>query len=184
MSERKKKIRRKPGQVFQVPLGNGKYAYGQTTKYYSIFFDYQNDGKNPDINEIIQKPILFKIGVAYYVIEDKIWPVLGILPINPEFEKEEDLFTYNTDKQHYVIWKTATHKILASPEEIYNLEYFSSWEHGSVSDRLRDHFAGRPCYWVEEARNSHNPNFERDIVKFYQQYGYEHPYFKDDGSEK
>ena len=172
-TEKKKKIRRKPGQVFQVPLGNGEYAYGQTTDAYSVFFDYKDDGKNPDIEDIILKPVLFKIGVAYYAIKEEIWPILGVLPVNPEFEKEQELFTYNNIKKTYVIWKTALNKVPATPEEIYGLECFASWGAKHVERRLRDHFAGRPNYTVELFRNEHNPDFERNIIKFYAQHGYE-----------
>ncbi len=175
-----KRIREKVGQVFQVPLGNGLFGYGQVaTKTKQVFFDYQDDGSAEDLEKIIQRPMLFIICVDSYVIKEGLWKVLGVLPVNPDFEKEEDVFSYDSIKEKYVIWKTGIHKVIATPEEIYNLECFSSWEHGAVADRLRDHFAGRPCYWVDEARNQHNIHFKRDIHEFYEQYGYAHPFGKE-----
>lgn len=173
MSEKKIRIRRNPGQVFKVPLGEGKYGYGQTTSYNCAFFDYQDHGEITDLKDLLKHTVIFRVGVAHYAITDGIWPVLGVLPVDPALEKEEDPFTYNTLKQTYLIWNTGTDRVPATPEEIYNLECFASWGPEHVERRLRDHFAGRPNYTVENFRNQHNPDFERDIEKFYAQYGYE-----------
>lgn len=171
--ERKKKIRRKAGQVFQVPLGDGTYGYGQTTSYNCVFFNCRDKGEIKELKDIVKQPVIFRVGVDHYAITDGIWPVLGVLPVAHYLEEEEDPYTYDSIKGRYVIWKTGTLQVPATPEEIYNLECFSSWGPEHVEQRLKDHFAGRPNYDVENFRNRHNPNFERDIVKFYAQYGYD-----------
>jgi hypothetical protein len=172
--EKKKRIREEVGQVFQVPLGNNLYGYGQvapTAEY--AFFDYFNNGQIENLEDIINRPVLFRLTVDSYVIKEGLWPIIGILPVKKELKINNTPFTYDSDKNSYLIWKNGLEQILATPEEIYNLECFASWEDKHVEQRLRDHFAGRPNFDVEYFRNQHNPNFERDIEKFYQQYGYD-----------
>jgi hypothetical protein len=173
MVEKKQRIRRKAGQIFQVPLRDGTFGYGQTTSYNCAFFDLRDQGEVEDLKSIIQKPILFRVGVANYAITEGIWPVVGILPVADFLEEEEDPFTFDIRKKQYLIWKSGTERIPATPEEIYNLECFASWDPEHIEQRLKDHFEGRPNFDVEYFRNQHNPNFERDIEKFYQQYGYD-----------
>lgn len=175
MTEKKKRIREKVGQVFQVPLGDKTFGYGQVVTMGSmVFFNYQDKGTNFNLEEIIQQPIIFKVTVDSYVIKDGIWCVLGNLPVNPKLQEKQFKFTYDITKKVYLIWRTILKQEVATPEEIYNLECFASWGPHHVERRLRDHFAGRPNYTVELFRNEHNPNFERDIKKFYKQYGYDY----------
>ena len=172
MTEKKKRIREKPGQVFRVPLGKGLFGYGQLVDPYSVFFDYKDNGTNTDPAFVIQQPVIFTVSVGSYAIKDQLWEVLSVLPVNPEFVQQRRLFTYTPDTKAYLIWESGTRQIVATPEDIKDLECFASWSHRSAEQRLLDYFEGRPNYSYEFHHNQHNPNFPKTRKEFYAQYGY------------
>jgi hypothetical protein len=178
MTEKRKSIREKIGQVFQVPLGDGTFGYGQVaTKGPFVFFDYLDRGEAENLNTIIDSPRLFRITVDQYAITRGLWPILGVLPVKPEYQEARDVFSYDSEKGHYVIWSWKSgdmEQIPATADQIQNLEYFASWSPRAAKERLIDHFAGRPNYEIESGRHRHDPNFP-DMVEFYRQYGYEYP---------
>lgn len=170
---KKKRIRRKPGQILRIPLGNGVFAYGQTrTISGCIFFDYKDDGIATDPQFVIKQPVIFQIGIDDYAIRDQLWEVIAVLPVNPEFDQSKRAFTYNSDTNEYYIWEKGKDQIPATPEDIKGLEAIASWGHRSAEQRLIDYFEGRPNYDFEADRNEHNPNFPKTCKEFYAQYGY------------
>ena len=171
---KKKRIRKKEGQIFRVPLSGGSFGYGQVMPVSgSVFFDYTDDGTNTDPNFVIRQPILFDIGVDDYVIKDQIWEVIAILPVNPEFmEINRKAFTYSRDTNSYFIWPGNAPKFEVTPEDIKGIEMIASWDHRSVEQRLLDYFENRPNYTYESMHNRHDPNFPKTRKEFYAQYGY------------
>jgi hypothetical protein len=94
---KKKRIRRKPGQVLRIPLGKGVFGYCQTLPVSGCaFFDYKDDGVNTDPQFVIKQPVIFEIGVNDYVIQDGFWEVISVLPVNPEFDQSKRAFTYSS----------------------------------------------------------------------------------------
>lgn len=178
----KKGIRKKIGQVYRIPLEEGVYGYGQVvTDVEHAFFDYKDNGHDTDIEKVLAASVLFKLTVDSYVVNKGYWEILGVYPVNPEYQQYIPCFSYNFNNSNcYEIWHKGKGRVPATWEEIKDLECLSSWGHEHVEQRLRDHFAGRPNFDVEYFRNKHNPDFERDIVKFYKQYGYD---FKLPGEE-
>lgn len=177
MSEvKKKRFRQKIGQVFQIPLSCGKFGYCQMVNEadYS-FFDYFDDGLISDIKQILHNKIIFSIGVDYYVFKEGIWKLIGVSDVTDNFKYTEP-FSYDVIAETYLIWRVVDgflKQIPATSEEIRDLECFASSNERHVTERLEDYLAGRPNYWVEHARNQHDPNFP-GIVEFYKKYGYDY----------
>jgi hypothetical protein len=181
---KKKRIREKPGQVFRIPLGKGLFGYGQFVDPYSVFFDYTDGGIDTDTKQVVEQPVIFTVTVDDYVIKDQFWQVIAVLPVNPAFIKKRELFSYSRDINGYLIWKSVTQQIIATPDEIKGMECFSSWGHRHVEQRLLDYFEGRPNYSYEVQHNLHNPDFPKGRIAFYNQYNYtmkeDEPGYKDE----
>lgn len=177
----KKKYRGKIGDIFRIKLEKNLYGYGQiVSKVEHAFFDYFNDGSISNLSEIVSSNIIFRISVDSYVIRDGFWEIIGNSIVAGNLKISLPLFTHDIYTNEYTIWTTQG-KRPGTPDEIQNLECLASWGNNHVEQRLKDHLAGRPNYDVEHFRNLHNPNFERNSVTFYKQYGYD---FKiDDDSE-
>jgi hypothetical protein len=169
----KKGIRKKIGDVYKIPLGDGSFAYGQVvTAVDHVFFDFTDSGKANDLPSIINNRVLFKCTVDRYVISKGYWEIVGRLPVKKEHTVYNGLFSYNSFTNSYQIFKDGIGFVPATWEEVQNMEPFASWGHRAVEQRLIDHFAGRPCYFIEADRNEHRKDFP-DIFTFYKKYGYD-----------
>ena len=170
---KKKRIRKKTGQLLRVPLRNGLFGYCQTLPVSGCaFFNYKDDGISTDPQFVIKQPVVFEIGVNDYVIQDGLWEVIAVLPVNPELIKDTKAFTYSSDTNEYYIWEKGKDQVPATPEEIKDLEAIASWYHRSAEQRLLDYFEGRPNYDYEVDHNEHDSNFPKTRKEFYAQYGY------------
>ncbi len=177
MTEKKqKKIRLKIGQLFQIPLTERRFAYCQMSSIGShAFFNYFDDGEDPNIEKILNSDIIFYTTVDSYVFKEGVWKLLGCFDLKREYISQE-LFSYDSILKTYIIWRMIDgilRKIPATPEEIKDLECFASSNDRHIIERLEDYLAGRPNYWVEADKNQHNPNFP-GIVEFYKRYGYDY----------
>lgn len=177
MTEKKKrKIQQKIGQLFQIPLSSNRFGYCQmVSEGFHMFFECFDDGNNPDIEKILNSKALFCIGVSSYIFKDGVWSLLGCFNVKKDY-KRQDLFSYDRLKKTYIIWRVVDgilQKIPSTPEEIQNLECFASSDERHVIERLEDHLAGRPNYWIELDKNQHDPNFP-GITEFYKKYGYDY----------
>ena len=173
--EKKKRFRKKIGMVFRIDLKEGTYGYGQVaTEVDNIFFDHQDEADHfTPIEEILEKPIAFYATVDRYVLKEGLWEILGIYPVKPENQVFPDFFGYDPFKKTYTLFKKGIGYVPCTLEETYGHEYLTSYGHGGIEQRLRDHFAGRPCWYIEYDRTQHlGPTF-MSMKEFYKQYGYD-----------
>jgi len=178
---KKKRFREKIGMVFRVNLKeNGMYAYGQVaTKTKNIFFDhFDKEGEWTPVEDIIQKPLTFYLIVDSYVLKEGIWDILGAWPVKPENQIFPKDFGYDSFKKTYFIWEGGNH-VTCTLEETYGRECKAAWDHISVEQRLRDHFAGRPNYDCVSDRSEHISPLSIGIKKFYRQHGYDFHWMND-----
>jgi Immunity protein 26 len=170
--EKKKRYRRTIGQIFQIPLGDGTFSYGQViSSSENVFFDYRDRGDILYMSEIVSSNKLFVICVDDYVLRKGVWKVLGKFTVKDVLIPDQAFYWDNFNKR-YLILRDGVGHFFASFEDVKNLECLSSWGHVSVEQRLRDHFAGRPNYDYVKDRNQHDPNFP-DRRTFYKRYGYD-----------
>jgi len=152
---RKRRVRRKVGDVVSIPLEDNRVAFGWVLEEPLLaFFDYSCDtGAMPTIDEIIRKPISFRVNVMNYAVTRGRWTVIGHAPVpekllqTPWFFKE-DRFSGKLSLTQV----GAGDEIPATPEQCKGLERAAVWDPEHVEDRLRDHFAGRPNIWVESLK--------------------------------
>jgi len=146
---RSRRVKRKPGDVLRIDLGEGESGFGRVLPGTIAFYQ----AKSPPIlsvEEIVNRPILFKIWVMDYAISNGIWPVIGHVPLTKELLVESRFFKRDAITESLTIYRDSTgEEIPASKQECEGLECAAVWDPEHVVDRLRDHFAGRPNKWLE-----------------------------------
>lgn len=157
---KKSPVRRMPGQIVEISLGQGKKAYGRVLSvplfaFYDKLFDAS---EHPDKNEIVGLPVAFKINVMNSAVTHGHWPIVGRMNLTsdlqevPKFCKQDlstgDLYIY----QEIPELASNNYERRATTNECEGLETAAVWEADHVEDRLRDHFAGRPNKWVAQLK--------------------------------
>lgn len=85
---KKKKAKSVDGDIFQVPLLNGKVCYGQLLDYQMpniirvAFFEGPYDPETViSVDEIIRQKVFSKIATDKYFLIDGEWPIVGNAPV-------------------------------------------------------------------------------------------------------
>jgi len=148
----KKRIVIKSGDVFKIDLGDSTHCYAHICKgrTLTIFYDY-NGEEELDLVQISALNILFKTSIYNYVPRTENWIRVGNiaseeLDIEPYFYKKDpisgQLYLYHSE------FAETNYERKATLAEIEGLERASVWAENHIEDRLRDHYAGRPCKWL------------------------------------
>lgn len=193
MTEQKPKrryFRKKVGMVFRIPLNEqDAYAYGQVaTEVDNIFFDHQDRGDHwTPVEDILQKPVIFVATVDRYVLKEGLWDVLGVWPVDAKNQEFPETVGYDTLKKTYFFWRNNPEKgrvdqIPCSLEDIEGHEFLTSWGHGGIEQRLRDHFAGRSNFDItyQQLYHVHQGMGYMSRKDFYKQYGYDFHWLDDE----
>lgn len=115
-----------------------------------IFYDY-NSSDDLEKSTITKLKILFKVWVYKYVPRTENWLRIGNiaskeLEIEPYFYKKDpisgQLYLYHSE------FAETNYERKATLKEIEGLEKAAVWAENHIEDRLRDHYAGRPCKWL------------------------------------
>lgn len=137
------KIRRRPGDVFVIPLGGQFYSFGRVLNGPLVaFYDLRATGV-PDIDCILAANVIFRIWVMDTAIASGHWPVVGnrliepYLLVPPRFYSQ-NLRTGALRMHHRGVERPAT------IDDVRGLECAVIWEPHHVEERLRDHFHGIP----------------------------------------
>jgi hypothetical protein len=152
-SSKKRAIRRKVGDVLRIPLGSGEYGFGRVLR--SVLYAFYDAKSPPDlsIDEIIGRPILFKVCVMDYAVKKGVWEVIGNAPLTEDLLIEPWFFKKDPISRVLTLYRDSTaEEIPANRSECEKLECAAVWDPEHVADRLRDHFAGRPNKWVLSMR--------------------------------
>jgi hypothetical protein len=146
----RKGVRRRSGQVLQIPLGDGASAFGRVLTNPLIgFYDLRSETV-PPIEQIIAAPILFKLWVMRYTVAKGRWHVLGHVPLSHDLLVEPLFFKKDALTGALTIYRDRTgEEVPATLEECEGLECAAVWDPEHLEDRLRDHHAGRPCRWLK-----------------------------------
>jgi hypothetical protein len=146
------KQRRTVGAILSIPLGDGRQAFCLTLDDPEFaFFDYISESLvSPD--ELIKRPVLFRVGVHKSAWASGRWVKIGKSNIPVELDSPQPKFIQNPlnpDKFQIYLGGVITP---ASKEECMGLERCAVWDPEHVEDRLRDHYAGVPNIWVEQLK--------------------------------
>lgn len=149
-----RRIRRKVGDVFSLPLDDGHYAFGRVLEDpLMAVYDFRSDGKTA-IEEVVSQPIAFKIWAIGEAITRGNWPVLGNLPLEDFFAEPVWFFKQDIISKRLSLYLSNSngYEIPATFEQCKDLENVMVWRASRIEDRLRDYFAGRKNISVEASR--------------------------------
>ncbi|HEX2060188.1 MAG TPA: immunity 26/phosphotriesterase HocA family protein [Thermoanaerobaculia bacterium] len=148
-----KRQRRREGDLVAIDLRDGTQAFARVLKEpLMAFYDLRvGNGETPDLQEILTRPILWKIWVMNHAMTSGRWKVLAHIPLEQSLQREPAFFKQDPLSGEVTLYRSQT-EYPSSAEDCEQLERAAVWEPEHAEDRLRDHFAGRPNQWVESLR--------------------------------
>jgi len=151
-AKRTKKIKRTPGDVLRIDLGDGTYAFGRVLPSTIGFYDLRTP-ENLPVEEVVCRPILFQVWVMDYAVTKGDWPVIGHVPLTEELLEEPLFFKRDPITKQLSVYRGSTAEDRpATAAECRSLECAAVWDPEHVVDRLRDHSEGKPNKWLESMR--------------------------------
>lgn len=151
----KRKLEPKQGDVFEVPLEDGRRGYGQVLGVALYGFFAVASTERLAVEAIVASPVAFRIECLSYALEEGIWPILGNAPLSPAMREPLRLFRNNGHPEFWFLYEwrpeTGGNERRVSREEVKWLESDGLWQPDSVARRLAMHLRGEPCPWVEIA---------------------------------
>jgi hypothetical protein len=147
---------KKAGNIFQIPLDDGTYGFGRILDNGTVAFYDLRVSKIPDIEDIIQSDVLFKIWVMEYAFTNrawkKKWKILGNIPLEDELKKDVIFCRQDAiSKKCYLYFKGGIEE-KTTCEECAKYEIAAAWDPEHIEDRLLDHFMDKPNMWVESMK--------------------------------
>jgi len=147
------KQRRTIGAIVEIDLGDGYYSYARILDYASFaFYDILSAERVGTIKQITDKPILFTLAVYNDVVSSGHWVKIGTVPLPHSLQTLPTQFIQDAlHPGRFELYYPNSGKIQPVPKEACEgLERCAVWDANHVEERLRDHFAGRPCKWLKE----------------------------------
>lgn len=139
------------GAILEINIENEYFVYAQILDGGTAFFDYKTKENLKDFTILNSSKILFIIAVYKDVITHGIWLKVGKLQIREELRVLP--FQYIRDPlkpENFELYNPNTGEITKSTkDEVKGLECAAVWEANHVEDRIRDHYLGVPCIWME-----------------------------------
>jgi hypothetical protein len=140
------------GSIVEIPMDKEFYVYAQILNHGSYaFFDYRSEKPLCDLSELLDKPVLFILGVYDYIIKNNIWSIVGKLPIREDLQKQPLMYIYDVHTDKYCLYDNNTGEITScTKDQARGLERASVWEENQIEDRIRDYYNNLPCIWLSE----------------------------------
>jgi hypothetical protein len=147
-------VARRPGNVVEIPLGEGRRGFARDLGLEVEFYDCQAARDEVvDVEGLEGTPVAFRVMVMDSAFKpSSTWRSIGKLPLGADqspdsrFAKQDPLTgalsIYREDSAAGT-W----HEEPATLEECAGLEVAAVWSAEHVEDRLRDHFSGTPDKW-------------------------------------
>jgi hypothetical protein len=153
---RRKKYRCIEGDIVRIDLGEGWFGYGRKLLgSVWAFYGFRSQAEiTPE--EVLKHPALFKVWAdEWNGIKNRKWKIIEHVPLTEEESRPVPFFKQDIlDPTHIAIYMSDSpgldsekEEIPATWEQIQGLENMMIWSSSHIEDRLRDHFAGRPCKW-------------------------------------
>lgn len=154
--------RRIVGAIYEIPLGAGRRAYAWAMPEVDFAFFDLDAGADVPIEELIRRPIAFRIAVHRSAWARGRWPRVGKAEPPPELLAPVPTFIQDPIDGRLSIYLFGEIRP-ASREECIGLERCAVWEPEHVEDRLRDHFNGVPNEWARSLVLGDRPAAEHRI---------------------
>ena len=124
--ETKKKIRVKAGDVFQIPIDEARYAYGQVAKKGDVLrvLTYNKtfpSNEVPEISNILQQEVLLLTDTMDALIYHGEWKICGNAPVRNDLPKPK--FKFGSEPTFYIIEHDSEYQRIATVEETNQLDF-------------------------------------------------------------
>lgn len=134
--------------MLEIPLGDGFFAYGRTLiGAFSAFYDIHTT-ERPPLEAIVSADVLFTILFNGRAVIDGTWEVIGYQPLDVDPKSLPVLYKRDILNGELSLYYPNSTETPATENDIEGLELAAVWSGGHIGDRLRDHYAGRPCLWL------------------------------------
>lgn len=147
-------MRKRPkfGDVFVVPLDDGRLSFGRMLqRTLMAFYDLIADDV-PSVEHIVSRPVLFKIWVIDSSLRSGAWRIPENRSVDDDLAMEPQFFKQDALNGKLSIHQSDGGEISCTAEECEGLERAAVWDPSHVEDRLRDHYNGVPNAWVESMK--------------------------------
>lgn len=142
------------------------HCYARILKTRLAFYDIRTK-KDLLPEKIIEKPILF-ISVVYDIAITKgFWLKIGKkLPLEQHLQQNLPLYTEDLSTGKYLIYENGK-QVIATKEQIKDLESYTVWSHEGIEKRLNDYYANRKNNFVEDMKSGRQISgmFERALLR-------------------
>ena len=143
------------GSIFKIPLGNQKFAYGRILDEQIAVYDFLNpcNENDPEIELIIQQPVLFYVFIYESVITEGHFEIIGFIKLTQEeVEKipayfNQDSININACVIFYQDARVPAYK--ATAQDCIGLEGAVIYDFKDVKKRIEDFYAGNKDNFVE-----------------------------------
>ena len=144
-----KRQQRTIGSIVKIPLENGFWTYARILEVKCAFYDAKTN-QDLDIEEIIQKPILFFATVYDSAITKGFWEKIGKkLPLEDHLLDLPPVYTQDIlNPTKFTIYSEKEIR-QASKEECLGLELLATWTHKNIEERLNDYYLHRKNEFVD-----------------------------------
>jgi hypothetical protein len=141
--------RRFVGAVLSVPLGENTRSFALTLPEADFaIFDARTKAEQVPAN-LLALPVLFRVAVHKSAWADGRWPRVGQLEVPAHLLAPQPKFVQDPlDPERFQIYIAGSMRP-AARAECEGLERAAVWEPEHVEDRLRCHYKGVPCQWVQ-----------------------------------
>lgn len=149
---KRKRIKRRVGDIVEIPLGDGSFAYGQVLKEPLVAFFDARSNVRLSVDEILARPVLFAVWVMRYAITHGDFEIIDHADVADEIDQSPKFFKWDNISRRLYVTYDGSQDIPADREDVDGLECAAAWEPEHVIERLNDHFASRPCAIVERLK--------------------------------
>lgn len=148
----RKNQKRVVGDIIKVSLHDGFHAYACVLREATVDFYDCRTKDELGVENIIHRPNLFQVAVMDSAIKKGLWRVIGHPSANKNMRQILPKFMQDfLNPEKFSIYENGKIRP-ASRDECLGLERAAVWAPEHVEERLRDHYAGRVCKWVEALR--------------------------------
>lgn len=140
------------GSIVQIHINDEFYVYAQILPYGLLaFFDYKSDTELSDLNVLKNAKVLFITAVYKYVITKGIWLKVGKIPIREDLQVLPLRFVYDRISEKFFTYNPETGETASTTIDVAEkLERAAVWDDKQIEERIKNHYDGVPCKWMQE----------------------------------